>query len=278
MFARADGIAASRGSASPASPSSMRRESVMIPFLPAPLSGFPSSSGSNRHRRRRAYGRRETRDGRIRVPNSRRRPGSTAHRRRRARPADRRCRPDRNPARRDRHRSAPRRSGSRILERLCEPQQRDVVPAGRVAMLLVDDLLAHRANLTTATKIVRSVIDPNALGRRRAAALDIEPALARGGSEPLDHAIATRGDKAMDASEMNRMEALLQRQDGGARGETMRRIIVSAGPGAGAWAILTLGTPMHDGPRGQHARRRGAHRCCGGGHGRADREPAGRRR
>ena len=94
--------------------------------------------------------------------------------------------------------------------------------------------------------------------REMAAALDVEPDLARGGSELLDRAIATRGGRQMDSIELNRMEALLQRQLGadldavldrfearlrgaGLHGETMRRIISAAGPEAAAWAVASLG-------------------------------------
>jgi hypothetical protein len=105
-----------------------------------------------------------------------------------------------------------------------------------------------------------SVVSAQAAAREMAAALDVEPDLARGGSAIIDAAIAARGGKAMDGVELNRMEALLQRQLGadydavlaraearlkaaGAHGETMRRIIVAAGPEAAAWSIASLGAP-----------------------------------
>jgi hypothetical protein len=96
--------------------------------------------------------------------------------------------------------------------------------------------------------------------RQLAAALDLEPELARGGSEILDKAIASRAGKPMDAAELNRLDTLLGRQLGpdlnaalarfearlkaaGPHGDTMRRLIVASGPEAAAWAVASLGAP-----------------------------------
>lgn len=103
-----------------------------------------------------------------------------------------------------------------------------------------------------------AAVSAQTAAREMAAALDIAPDLARGGSALLDSAVATRGGRPMDGVEMNRMEALLERQLGadydavvaraearlkaaGAHGETMRRIISAAGPEAAAWAVASLG-------------------------------------
>lgn len=96
--------------------------------------------------------------------------------------------------------------------------------------------------------------------RQLAAALDLEPELARGGSEILDKAIASRAGKPMDAAELNRLDALLARQLGpdldaaldrfearlkaaGPYSDTMRRLILSSGAEAAAWAVASLGAP-----------------------------------
>lgn len=96
--------------------------------------------------------------------------------------------------------------------------------------------------------------------RQLAAALDLEPDLARGGSEMLDRAIAGRGARPMDASELGRLEALLERQVGadldvvldrfearlkaaGPHAATMRRLILASGPETAAWAVVSLGAP-----------------------------------
>jgi hypothetical protein len=105
-----------------------------------------------------------------------------------------------------------------------------------------------------------AAVSAQTAAREMAAALDVEPELARGGSELLDRSIAARGGRPMDGIELARMEALLQRQLGadldavldrfearlrgaGLHGETMRRIIMAAGPEAAAWAVASLGAP-----------------------------------
>jgi hypothetical protein len=103
-------------------------------------------------------------------------------------------------------------------------------------------------------------VEVQAEARQLAAALDLEPELARGGSEILDRAIASRAGRAMDAAELARLDALLARQLGpdldaaldrfearlkaaGPRADTMRRLILASGAEAAAWAVASLGTP-----------------------------------
>lgn len=103
-------------------------------------------------------------------------------------------------------------------------------------------------------------VEVQAEARQLAAALDLEPELARGGSEMLDRAIAGRAGRPMDAAELGRLEALLERQVGadldavldrfearmaaaGPHAATMRRLILASGPETAAWAVVSLGTP-----------------------------------
>jgi hypothetical protein len=145
--------------------------------------------------------------------------------------------------------------GSASPEAAPPPGASPASPGGRYGVDAYNNLsLTLDANMSD-----QNVVAIHQQARGLARAFDLEPELARGGSEILDRAIAGRAGTAMDASELNRLDALLERHAAGdvegvlarftaalhrageAHAAQLRRVLLHAGPEAAVFAIMSIG-------------------------------------